>query len=169
MGRLTKLFEEENQKYVCIDVCGEKCVEDYSVCPDCEPFTNVLKKLAHYEDLEEQGLLIKLPESDWNDLIKQLTTIIANDFIVFYDAREFIVNQIFLLEYDEDFRFSATCRCFNGSENDWCYDEDCKYGEDGDYKHCFINFTYLDIGKTVFLTKEEAEEACGRRWSDDFK
>ena len=61
MKRLTKVYEEDNQKYVCIEVCGEKCVENNTWCPKCKPFTDVMKKLAHYEDLEEQGLLLKLP------------------------------------------------------------------------------------------------------------
>ena len=111
-------------------------------------------KLASYEDAEEQGLLLKLPESDWNDLIKQLAIIIANDFIVYSGEREFIANQIFLLEYDEEFRFSATCGCFNGTENDWWCNEECEHGEDG--KGCYITFSFSDIGKTVFLTREEA-------------
>ena len=61
MERLTKVYEEDNQKYVCIDVCGENCVENNTWCPKCKPFTDVMKKLSHYEDLEEQGLLLKLP------------------------------------------------------------------------------------------------------------
>ena len=104
---------------------------------------NVLKKLGELEDLEEKGLLLRLPNSDWNDLIKQLTTIIENDFIVYSDEREFIVNQIFFLEYDEEFRFSATCRCFNGTENDWWCDEECKYGEDGNGCYISFSFSYL--------------------------
>ena len=120
-----------------------------NVCKICE--------FKNYIDLEEQGLLLKLPESDWNDLIKQLATIVANDFIIYMGEREFIANQIFSLEYDEDFRFTATCRCFNGTENDWWCDEECEHGEDG--KGCYITFSFSDICKTVFLTKEAAEAA----------
>ena len=61
MKRLTRTYEENNQKYVCIGVCGEKCIEGNEWCPDCEPFVNVMKKLAEYEDAEEQGLLLRLP------------------------------------------------------------------------------------------------------------
>ena len=59
MERLTKRLN--NEKELCIDVCGEKCIEDHTWCPKCKPFTNVMKKLAEYEDLEEQGLLLRLP------------------------------------------------------------------------------------------------------------
>lgn len=116
-----------------------------------EEYKKLAKELGEYKRLEEQGRLIKLPQSDWNHLIKQLATIIANDFIVYSDEREFIANQIFFLEYDEEFRFSATCRSFNGTENDWWCDEECKHSEDGNF--CYINFSFSDIGKTVFLTK----------------
>lgn len=65
MERLTRVFEQNNQKYVCIDVCGEKCVEGHSVCHDCKPFTDVLKKLVTYEDADEQGLLAKVVHAKW--------------------------------------------------------------------------------------------------------
>ena len=38
--------------------CGEVC--DRTSCFDC-PIGKVVEKLAHYEDLEEQGRLIELP------------------------------------------------------------------------------------------------------------
>ena len=65
MERLTRVYEEDNQKYVCIDVCGEKCIENNEWCPECKPFTDVMKKLAHYEDLEEQGLLKTVVRGEW--------------------------------------------------------------------------------------------------------
>lgn len=116
-------------------------------------------KLAEYEDAEEQGLLLRLQESDWNDLIKELAVIVANDFLIYIDEREFIINQIFLLEHDEEFRFSATCGNFYGDEICWeCNnDKECPYSEDGN--GCFITFSFSDIGKSVFLTKAEAEKA----------
>lgn len=61
MKRLTKRFIENNVRYVCIDVCREKCIENNSFCIKCEPFSNVLCKLSDYEDAEEKGLLFKMP------------------------------------------------------------------------------------------------------------
>lgn len=170
-----KIFDKTVGKF-CDKVCEEfqyncpfdklgrklKAYEDTGLTPEQilamdEEYTKLAKELWEYKRLEEKGRLIKLPQSDWNHLIKQLATIIENDFIIYSDEREFIVNQIFFLEYYEEFRFSATCRCFNGDENDWWCDEECKYGEDGNF--CYINFSFSDIGKTVFLTKEEAEKA----------
>lgn len=135
--------------------CGEVCGEFGKDCP----YKEMGKKLKEYEDAEEQGLLLRLPESDWNDLIKELAVIVANDFLIYIDEREFIINQIFLLEHDEEFRFSATCGNFYGDEICWeCNnDKECPYSEDGN--GCFITFSFSDIGKTVFLTKPEAEKA----------
>lgn len=59
MERLTKWLDDK--KALCIEVCEKECTEGYYECPKCKPFTDVLVKLAHYEDLEEQGLLLKLP------------------------------------------------------------------------------------------------------------
>ena len=59
MKRLTKRLN--NGKELCIEVCGEKCVDGYTWCQKCKPFSDVMKKLAEYEDAEEQGLLLRLP------------------------------------------------------------------------------------------------------------
>lgn len=59
MERLTKRLQ--NGKALCIGVCEKECTEGYSECHKCEPFVEVLKKLAEYEDAEEQGLLLRLP------------------------------------------------------------------------------------------------------------
>lgn len=58
MKRLTKRLN--NGKELCIEVCGEQCVEGYTWCPKCKPFSDVMKKLADYEDAEEQEKLIRL-------------------------------------------------------------------------------------------------------------
>lgn len=58
MERLTKRIDEN---HLCIEVCEKACIEGNTFCPKCKPFTAVLKKLMEYEDLEEQGLLLKLP------------------------------------------------------------------------------------------------------------
>lgn len=58
MERLTKRIDEN---HLCIEVCEKACIEGNTFCPKCKPFTAVLKKLMEYEDLEEQGKLIKIP------------------------------------------------------------------------------------------------------------
>ena len=83
----------------------------------------VLQKLADYEDLEEQGLLLKLP-----------CKIGTNKLYYIDDDKE-----IYRINGDE----VIIKRFPNGQI---IYDYDC------------CEFSYDDFGKTVFLTKEEAEE-----------
>ena len=59
MERLTKWLN--NKKAICYEVCEKECTEGYYECHKCKPFADAMKKLAEYEDLEEQGLLLRLP------------------------------------------------------------------------------------------------------------
>lgn len=60
MERLTKKNDSGGYYY---PKCFEKCngLGASSECDDCEITTSVCEKLGEYEDLEEQGRLIKLP------------------------------------------------------------------------------------------------------------
>ena len=61
MERLTEKASEGSiqlkkcGKSICMSVCNER-----SECTEC-PIDEAFRKLAAYEDLEEQGLLVKLP------------------------------------------------------------------------------------------------------------
>lgn len=92
-----------------------------------EQLQAIIKKLADYEEAEEQGLLLRLP-CKVGDTVYQIT----RDFISEYRIRNFI--------------------CYDNG-NIW-FDWECTKG-------IYINvrgFHIDDIGKTVFLTKEEAEQ-----------
>lgn len=110
MERLTKRLNDG--KELCIDVCGEKCVDGYTWCPKCKPFTDVMKKLAEYEDAEEQGLLLRLPLKR-RDRFWELNTV--NGFPHIYPRMAHSL------------------------------------------QHCV--YVLERLGKTTFLTKEEAEQA----------
>ena len=105
-------FAKENMcKY--LNTSRDKCLD-----------RNIYNKLVEYEDLEEQGLLLKLP-CKVGDKIYQ----IEDNYIYEFDAKSIDIRKeneeyIFCIEY-------------------------------GDYK-------LDDIGKTVFLTKEEAEKELKR-------
>lgn len=60
MSRLTNCNDTEAriEKIINYEYCGDVC--KYHNCWDC-PIQEVVEKLAHYEDLEEQGRLIELP------------------------------------------------------------------------------------------------------------
>ena len=57
--RLTKWLNDK--KALCYEACEKECVNGYSECHKCKPFADAMKKLAAYEDLEEQGRLQILP------------------------------------------------------------------------------------------------------------
>lgn len=65
MERLTERYKDSIANTVLIRECGDKLCKD--ICDDIEcncskcELEKVLEKLATYEDLEEQGLLVRLP------------------------------------------------------------------------------------------------------------
>lgn len=60
MSRLTKKNDSGGHYY---PKCFEKCngLGASSKCDNCEITTSVCEKLGDYEDLEEQGLMLRLP------------------------------------------------------------------------------------------------------------
>ncbi len=65
MERLTERYKDSIANTVLIRECGDKlckniCDDIEYDCSKCE-LEKVLEKLATYEDLEEQGLLVRLP------------------------------------------------------------------------------------------------------------
>lgn len=65
MERLTERYKDSIANTVLIRECGDKLCKD--ICDDIEcdcskcKLEKALEKLADYEDLEEQGLLVRLP------------------------------------------------------------------------------------------------------------
>ena len=124
--------------------CFEKCdgLGASSKCDNCEIMTSACEKLGKYEDLEEQGRLVKLP-------CKVGDT-------VYYISEGFIepctVETIFISDYtDKDGNCSYIAEIH--------YDrEDCPYVSTEIY--------FTDIGKTVFLTQAEAEQKLKEMESD---
>lgn len=111
---------------------------------DGEAFTNyltkaVVSKLADYEDKEEQGLLIELPVAIGETV---------------YRINEFAVNPLipmavisFEIKGDTDHFKKIGCKEL-GLGGEWTY-------------------RFTDFGKTVFLTRSEAEEALARMKKED--
>ena len=134
MERLTEKIGNTN----CVKGCGSNCKYGFQHCrtedwENCKTIDDVIDKLAEYEDLEEQGLLLRLP-------CKVGDT-------VYYISEGFIepctVETIFISDYtDKDGNCSYIAEIH--------YDrEDCPYVSTEIY--------FTDIGKTVFLTQAEAE------------
>ena len=62
MERLTEKIGNTN----CVKGCGSNCKYGFQHCrtedwENCKTIDDVIDKLAEYEDLEEQGLLLRLP------------------------------------------------------------------------------------------------------------
>ena len=90
----------------------------------------MFEKLAYYEDLEEQGLLLKLPCKIGTEV--------------------YCISEIRCKHY-----LSKDCwNCLGDEFANSCYEPDRNIR-----KYAFVIEMLDDFGETVFLTKEEAEEA----------
>lgn len=115
--------------------CGKYCDSCSQGAGNCKTVENMIKKLATYEDLEEQGLLVRLPVN-------------KNKEIYIISSRWTVCSE-FGSRFDE-------CSCIG-----------CEYECDSE-KEYYMYKTYISLidvntyvnqfGKTVFLTREEAEK-----------
>lgn len=126
MERLTSYKNECKREMICNH---EECFMDEEHCPHvnediCPCLQEVLEKLAEYEDLEEQGKLLKLP--------------VAVGDTVYRVRHETFVERCSILGFAES-RTVCYMVYIDPDEED------------------VIELS--DFGKTVFLTKEEAEDA----------
>ena len=98
--------------------------------PDCEEIDAVYRKLKEYEDLEEQGKLIKLSCNRGDKIY-----FIKSAFSIAHFPIEAKVTSICGVDCDNDVMYSSIT----------------------EYNKIDRRFKSSDIGKTVFLTKSEAE------------
>ena len=137
MERLTKRIEDENTLLTEVGDTACKCFCDnytLSGCWEC-PVGKAIEKLAEYEDLEEQDLLVRLPD-DLNRVLYQI-----------------------------NYRWTE-CTEY-GEENNKCeiYDCKCECDSKKEYYITEVGFQYIStgnyydrLGKTIFLTREEAKK-----------
>lgn len=130
MERLTKKNDSGGHYY---PKCFEKCngLGASGECDNCEIMTSVCEKLGEYEDLEEQGRLIKLP-CKVGDIIYRVNA----------GAKEPVIKmRVLQVNYKQLHKDRTIIRIDAMDDNDMR--ESCYFLE--------------DIGKTAFLTKPEAE------------
>ena len=135
MERLTDRNADGNYFY---PKCFEKCdgLGASRKCDKCEITTSICEKLGKYEDLEEQGRLIKLPCKVGDTLYQPI--------------------------YSSINEYKVTGLCFDIHHNKWMYEVIYEVGFEWHKTVCDINY----IGKTVFLTKSEAEQKLKEMESD---
>lgn len=103
---------------------------------DCQ---KMMRKLADYEDSEEQGLLLRLTCKVGDTVFhrKEYTA-------TFTGIREYQITNIMISQ---------------NKKGEWTKKYRAMMLLDGKTIDCPINFAFDDIGKTVFLTKAKAEKA----------
>lgn len=119
----------------------------------------VLKKLADYEDLEEQGLLVRLP-CKVGDIVYVDSTILPIEDMEGYEDIDNKIPSYFQGRV-VSFRFAKRNWVKIAVKAKWLYEWiDDETGPESDYVECEKNFSILlsTIGKNVFLTREEAEK-----------
>ena len=106
--------------------CGEYCDSCSQGAGNCKTIENMIKKLATYEDLEEQGLIVRLP-------CKVGDT-------VYVPTRNFV----------SELRITMVSVNMHEAYFSWMLNSGIYPNLDG--------FSKSKLGKSVFLTREEAEK-----------
>lgn len=153
MKRLTEVVIEDGIKLY--DISSELCL---SKTTHGEKIAAILKKLAEYEDLEEQGRLIKLPCKVGDTVYVDNTILPIEDMECYEDIDNKI--PLYFPARVVSFRFAKRNWMKIAVKAKWLHEWiDDETGPESDYIECEKNFTILlsTIGKTVFLTKSEAE------------
>lgn len=117
------------------------------------------EKLKEYEDLEEQGRLIKLPCKVGDTVYVDNTILPIEDMECYEDIDNKI--PLYFPARVVSFRFAKRNWMKIAVKAKWLHEWiDDEAGPESDYIECEKNFTILlsMIGKTVFLTKSAAEE-----------
>ena len=159
---MERLTEKQTAGYDLITMNGEWCdsyckKQSIQACNECGIY-QAIQKLAEYENLEEQGLLVRLPCKVGDTVFVDSKTIPTKN-MEFEEVKEV---PLFFEGKVVSFRQNG-----NGNyiklkiKAKWLHewvDPDC--GPDCAYFETEKYFTYplSSIGKTVFLTKAEAEQ-----------
>ena len=143
MERLTKRIEDENTLLTEVGDTACKCFCDnytLSGCWEC-PVGKAIEKLAEYEDLEEQGLLVRLPCK-----VGDTVWVVTSPINVFgYD------------EYDGDAKYEVY-ESFLSSVSYYASDEQFRIYAKVTNSFIAAYFRECDFGESIFLTREDAEK-----------
>lgn len=134
MERLTKrdfsrITYNERRSIMCSSYC-DNCSQGAG---NCKTVKNMIKKLATYEDLEEQGLLVRLPCKVGDDLYCIVNGEVKKLKVHSFGVPDFEITDI-EFKYVDGFKIVR-----------------------------FVG----EVGKTVFLTREEAEKKLKEMKAND--
>ena len=118
----------------------------------------VAEKLKNYEDAEEQGLLLRLPCKVGDTVYVDAAILPVNNMECYEDTDREVPT--YFQARVVSFRFARRNWMKIAVREKWLYKWiDDETGPDSNYIECNKNFTIplSDIGKTLFLTQEEAE------------
>lgn len=149
MERLTKTYSDGTHGASDSLPCGENSYD----------YKNLLiERLGKYEDLEEQGRLIKLPCKVGDTVYADSTMLPIEDMECYEDIENKIPS--YFPGRVVSFRFAKRNWMKIAVKAKWLHEWiDDETGPDSNYIECEKNFAIplSGIGKTVFLTKSEAE------------
>jgi hypothetical protein len=155
MDRWTERFTSDGEKAIAI--------HDGSDFPDAcfegEREYDVMNALADYEDLEEQGLLVRLP-CKVGDIVYVDSTILPIEDMEYYEDTDNKIPLIFSSRV-VSFRFAKRNWVKIAVKAKWLYEWiDDETGPESDYieREKTFSIPLSMIGKNVFLTREEAEK-----------
>lgn len=137
-------------------ISSADCAEKY------EQVANWLEELKSYKDLEEQGLLVRLP-CKVGDIVYVDSTILPIEDMECYEDVDNKIPSYFQGRV-VSFRFAKRNWAKIAVKAKWLHEWiDDETGPESDYIECEKNFSIplSMIGKAVFLTREEAEKELG--------
>lgn len=159
MKRLTERFSNGQAAVL---GCGSNCKHDYSYChnhyEDCPTINAIYEKLAIYEDLEEQGLLFKFPCKAGDTLYcwRKVVPTKYSDYGCekwLQTENKIIPARVVSIRVTKSGVFIKVAlkgKCLvKRMWNDEVTTSD-------NYEYCFYSLRAGCIGRTVFLTEEEA-------------
>lgn len=117
MKRLTKRTElgvsiDKNEDCPSCNICW-----NCNISPrECKYISDALKKLADYEDLEEQGRLIKLPVKDGATVHRECVHIKSTCYHENYKCSECPLTELFCNEF-----YKAIDRCYEEAYASGCF------------------------------------------------
>lgn len=159
MERLTNRNYGEISRTGRIIPYSKHCIGCITKDCDCGIVEDMVKKLVNYENLEEQGRLIILPCKVGDTVYVDAAMLPVEDMECYEDIDREIPT--YFQARVVSFRFAKRNWMKIAVREKWLYEWiDDETGPDSNYIECEKNFTISlsSIGKTVFLTKPEAEE-----------